>query len=128
MPSAQAVLALLCLLSPLALAAPAQPKPSPSPAASDEMPGPPPSQPSDETTESTPEPALPKFNASWRNCKEDKDCVAIDTHCGWGCINGGSEQPASKYYRQLAPLIECTATDGDKPAAICVKKECVCQK
>src|SRR5579883_3248224 len=113
MPSVKAVLVLCCLLAFGAPAYAASPKakPSPSPAAADDS-GPPPSVPSDEgDSAQAPEPALPKFSASWRTCKEDKDCIAVDTHCGWGCINGTSEQPASKYYRQLAPLIECTATE-----------------
>jgi hypothetical protein len=112
----------------MAAQAATKPSPSPSPAA-DPTYGPPASIPSEPSeTEAVLEPSLPKFNPTWRNCREDKDCIAIDTHCGWGCINGSSEQPASMYYRQLAPFIECSATGNDKPAAICVKKECVCQK
>jgi hypothetical protein len=84
---------------------------------------------SPEAAEPTPEPVLPKFDPKWRTCKEDKDCIAIDTLCGWGCINGGMEQPASRYYHQLAPMIECNNTAREnKPPAICVKKECACQR
>jgi hypothetical protein len=102
-----------------------KPAPKPKPVVTEDD-KPPASVPVD--AEPTPEPSLPRFDAAWRACKEDKDCIAIDTHCGWGCINGSAEQPASKYYRQLAPFIECAATDEVKPNPICVKKECVCQR
>ena len=149
MPLAKAALFLFCVLNCGALifvaGSPAQaaqthkkhvkPSPSPEPSPSqgpsqkeDSLAGPPPSEPSEAETEPTPEASLPRFNPTWRACKEDKDCIAIDTHCGWGCINGSAEQPASMYYRQLAPFIECSATSEVKPNAICVKKECVCQK
>jgi hypothetical protein len=129
---ARVVLILLCAL--LTGAATAAQRSSPShaaPAAKSDDSGPPPSEPSEEPEglQPKPEPSLPRFDPKWRTCKEDKDCAPIDTHCGWGCINGASERPASMYYRQLAPFIECSATSADdKPTAICVKKECVCQK
>ncbi len=71
----------------------------------------------------------PKFDASWRHCEANPECVVIRGSCGEPeCVNRRFSEKASEWYRNSSGEVDCLRWFGEQQAkAVCQENQCRCE-